>query len=242
MKKLLSVAALLLLVLSFSACKDDPENLDQNLTFKFTPKMGSQPFALEQIYTNSFGQRYRVDKIAFYVDNIKLVNANGTEETIKNIDFIDFANLKETKLKLPAGNYTAIKFGLGLDVANNNIDPTVGTGVLGFEYDEYWWSWASKHIFTKIEGDVETVLNSNNFNEGFVYHLGLDELYQTVTIERNIALTDTELSTIEVAINVQKLFDGNTNQLNLLTENNTQTFDNMPLALKVRDNLAACLE
>ena len=75
-----------------------------------------------------------------------------------------------------------------------------------------------------------------------MYHLGLDELYQTVTIERNIALTDTELSTVEVAINVQKLFDGNTNQLNLLTENNTQTFDNMPLALKVRDNLAACLE
>lgn len=119
-----------------------------------------------------------VDKIAFYVDNIKkLVNANCTEETIKNIDFIDFANLKETKLKLPAGNYTAIKFGLGLDVANNNIDPTIGTGVLGFEYDEYWWSWASKHIFTKIEGDVETVPNSSNFNEGFVYHLGLDAAY-----------------------------------------------------------------
>ena len=131
---------------------------------------------------------------------------------------------------------------MGLAVANNNIDPTIGTGVLGFEYDEYWWSWASKHIFTKIEGDVETVPNSSNFNEGFVYHLGLDELYQTVTIERNIALTDTELSTVEVAINVQKLFDGNTNQLNLLTENNTQTFDNMPLALKVRDNLATCLE
>lgn len=131
---------------------------------------------------------------------------------------------------------------MGLDATNNAIDPTIGTGVLSFQYDEYWWSWASKHIFSKIEGDVESVPNSNNFNEGFVYHLGLDELYQTVTIGRNVTLTSDKLSTVEVIINVQKLFDGSTKQFNLLTENNTQTFDNMPLAVQVRDNLAGCLE
>lgn len=241
MKRIYCAAMLLLLLWSFGACKDD-KPLDKNLNFKFTPKMGTQTFALGQVYTNSFGQRYRVDKLVFYIDNIKLIHANGTEELIKNVDFIDVSNLNDTQLKLPEGDYTAVKFGLGLDATNNAIDPTIGTGVLSFQYDEYWWSWASKHIFSKIEGDVESVPNSNNFNEGFVYHLGLDELYQTVTIGRNVTLTSDKLSTVEVIINVQKLFDGSTKQFNLLTENNTQTFDNMPLAVQVRDNLARCLE
>lgn len=243
MQKNIWILLLVAVVSLVSACKnDDPLPVDNNVLLRFVPKVGNVPLALNTPYTNAAGIKYRIDRLAFYVDNITLVANDGTEHLVKDLDLIEAANLQDIIANLPEGNYTAIKLGVGLDSTNNAISPIDGTGVLSFAYDEFWWSWASKHIFSKIEGDVEQVAGSNNFNMGLVYHLGFDDLYQVITIPRAISLSKTAVTEIPISVQVDKILDGNNDQLNLLTEYTTQTFDNFDLALRVRNNFAASFD
>ncbi len=244
MKQLLFIGFCIVFLLTIAGCKEDDTELENNFSLNFGAKANSQTFHNGTIYTTTGtpNWRYKFAELGYYVDNIKVQKEDGTTVLLQDVAFIDFDAPTSFVEKLPIGNYKAIIFGLGLDPAHNATDPaTQASGPLSTEYSSYFWSWTSLHIFGKLEGYFETTANSNNFNEGFVYHIGFDELYRTITLEKNFTVTNDAMKEIDVTLNLDKVFNGVTS-LNLPTENNTQSFDNMPLAQKVLTNIQNAFE
>ena len=108
---------------------------------------------------------------------------------------------------------------------------------MSYENSDHWWSWADKHIFSKIEGELKTG------DDAFVYHLGFDELYRNVEVARDLNITATERTDVTVTLNVYRIFtDGSGQNIDFITDPVSQSFDNMPLAERVANNFAQAFE
>lgn len=120
---MLLVAALPLLI----ACNNDPEESPGRLTLHVNHYVSGNPLQFDQLlYTNAAGNHYEVSEIQWFISDITLVNDDG--ETLL-LDGGGFAHYVDTDLpqtwtwelpdRIPAGNYSSIKFTFGLKGEKN---------------------------------------------------------------------------------------------------------------------------
>lgn len=176
MKNLLAKypAYLALALLSFFAlsCKEDPAvapNLPGNVVLEFDNVVGLDSLALDaREYTNANGDRFKVSMFKYYISNIILTKADGTEyqqpESYYLIDQSNPASKLVTLQDVPAGEYTSLTFTVGVDSARNvagaqtgALDPTNGM----------FWTWDTGYVFLKLEGT-----SPQSPNGGLVFHIG----------------------------------------------------------------------
>lgn len=222
-----------IIALNTSCNEDDNE---ATVTLNLQIKANDQDFALGTTYLSPSGQAYKFDMLKFYLSHIELLNEAGVSEELSEVVWYDVENKPNIVAKIPKGNYSKLRFGLGLDAELNNSDPADFDPGLPLSYENNnYWSWASKYIFVKMEGKsaVDTTATPQNV---FLYHLGLDELYRTIELTSNIALSEDNES-IVLTLDINKIFS-TPNTIDLITEDETQSFDNLPLATKLMDNMS----
>lgn len=223
MKKII-IFSLFVLVGITQACKQkssDDTNIPPsnggdkaNVSIQFNNVVGNE--AIEKgvmKYTNSAGNLYSVDLLKYYVTHVVLIKDDGSQFELKNYDLINaFDNDYKTveASNVPNGNYTGLKFNLGVDkVQNKNL----GTGDLD-PIHNMSWGWNFGYIFFKHEGNFKDV---NNLNNSVLFHLGLDTALSEVTLPITL-LVNGKNRIMKLQFDLNKMY--NSPQIDFNVDNN----------------------
>ncbi|MDX2006262.1 MAG: MbnP family protein [Meiothermus sp.] len=196
MKKLLFALATLTLGAVFAA----PLELKINL------RIGDQPLQFGQTYKTPTGLDYQIDLLRFYISDLALVRADGSEVKVEGITLVDFKRDQPTqgvsvlKANVPAGEYRGIRFNVGVPRELNHLDATNQAMPLGVNSGMFW-AWNPGYIFYRLEGRALLPGGAQRW----VVHMGTDAFRLPVRIQ--------DLQTRNVRINVADA--GGTVTLNL---------------------------
>jgi len=210
---------------------------EHNVALRFKGMLNGINFSFGQIEQNHDNLPYTFERFDFYVSNITLIDENGAEVLLAEVELYDLNCTKPIVSQIPAGNYSSIKIGLGLNESLNASDPTLFAAghPLSYVNSEHYWSWATRYIFLMVEGKIGTTTSLDSI---FLYHLGKDDLYEEVILERNITVSENEVTDIDVLIDVDKLFYNNDTSVDMMIDNVSHTNDSFELASEIYSNFA----
>lgn len=154
---------------------DEPEVLTVDLPV--VARVGTEAFACGKTYTNvgTTGTTYEPMDFRVYVHAVRLVTRDGQEVPVtltedgtwqhSGVVLLDFANKDglctqgtaamnaSIKGTVPQGDYTGLRFTLGVPEDLNHGDPTTLGAPLGDM--GLHWNWQSGFLFTRIEGRTQ---------------------------------------------------------------------------------------
>lgn len=149
-----------------------PAQTPQNVTIRFTAKVGKQPF--------SCGRNYRLGQPAlpvtpadyrFYISNVALIDPNGTAVPVtlksdgkwqgQNVALLDFENKtgactngtsatnSQIVGSIPPGKYRGLQLTLGVPAQLNHADATLAASPLNLT--SLWWNWQGGYKFMRVD-------------------------------------------------------------------------------------------
>lgn len=218
MKKL---TLIILIVLCGIACNDDDDNNNQatgegTVNLEFKNSIDNNPIALNSTsYTNQSNESYTISELKYIISKIVLIKSNGEEYAypVEKSYFLineEVTASKTAKLEeIPAGEYTKIKFGFGVDQSNYPLN-----GVANFiptaEESGMLWSWSAGYKFLKFEGSYTP---QGGVTADFLLHVGshgttLDN-YKEITLDLTNTTTvgNETTSAINITADIAKIFD-----------------------------------
>jgi len=167
-------------ILLLAACKKDeptpptpptptPTTGSVKVDFDFVFGMGGAPFVLNQELTHPLtGDQLTFSEYRFYLSNIQLRRSDGSwwvePESYRIVNAADAEGRSFTMAGIPAGDYTAMRYTLGVDSTRNVSGAQ--TGALS-PANGMFWSWNTGYIMVKVEGT-----SPQSPNGGFSFHLG----------------------------------------------------------------------
>lgn len=101
----------------------------------------------DSTYTNTFGEKYTVSKLKYYVSNI-LFTTKGLRETNKETYLID-AFKNDSIIKYDQRKIVGISFTIGVDSVLNCSGAQ--SGALD-PLNDMFWTWNNGYVFFKLEG------------------------------------------------------------------------------------------
>lgn len=142
----------------------------QTVTIHFSNKVGDKNLhLLSEIYENSFGETFTVNKFKYYISKIVLVDADAKYYAFPNnyylIDEADSAS-KTITLTTSATCINDLQFIIGVDSIKNVTG--VQTGALD-PINSMFWTWNSGYVFAKLEGVSKAAKVAGNL---FSWHVG----------------------------------------------------------------------
>lgn len=249
------ITLLLLIAVSMwsSSCETTTPPVDAptgTLEIVFKTRYGNDPFVLYK--KTPTGQTEPTDilmkKFEFFLSDITGTHNKGTNK-FADVDYVSMASSISnaaaengttiTLKNLPIGNYSQLNFGIGLPDVTNGTTPSdyESSSPLALNAN-YWASWNS-YILCKMEGDVTKTDGSIG---GFLYHSGVNGMYQTRSFNQNFDITDGQTTQVVIHINVNDIFFKTGNEINLINDNQTHSgaagSAEYNLAKKAIENLA----
>lgn len=223
--------------LCFTSCKkekNEPVYNDQDLaplSIEYDNIVGGQNLYLNSgSYTNAAGETFSVSLLQYFISNIKVRKADGTEYVVPQ-DSSYFLikegdeDLSEALVNVPEGDYTSLTFTVGVDSLRSTMDVSKRTGVLdpsGGMADGMYWGWNSGYIFFKMEGLSDAAPVDGSGQHKFRYHIGGFGGYNAPTInniktvtldltERGIAkVRKGRKANIHLMVDIGKVLSGST--------------------------------
>ncbi|CCH55109.1 hypothetical protein BN8_04344 [Fibrisoma limi BUZ 3] len=223
----------LLLGVSVWACNDpDPEfgvNEFGRLQLVFDNVVGTEDLRLQTgIYNNAAGEQFSVSLLNYFVSNVRLKRADGSEYVVPQdssyflIKEAEPASQTVTITNVPAGDYVGVSYLIGVDSLRSTMDISRRKGVLepaGAHNGGMYWDWNSGYIFFKLEGVSPQAPVNPAGTRSFVYHVGFFGGYETKTINNlrtatlsfgsdvaQVSATNTPRLTIRA--DILRVFDG----------------------------------
>ncbi|MFD2933325.1 MbnP family protein [Spirosoma flavum] len=261
MKTTITIGLLATIALGLAVFSCDTKDTDTSFNPILTGKMriafdnivGTTDLKLNtDTYQNAVGESFVVTKFNYFVSNIRLRKADGSEYVVPQ-DSSYFLIQEEkpasqtiTLANVPTGNYTGVTFMIGVDSLRSLADISKRTGVLdpGLN-DGMYWEWNSGYIFLKLEGTsaVAPALQNN----AFFYHIGgfgggyngkktINNL-RTITIPFKTDVAQVQanaIPSVRLTANVLSLFNGATKLS--IAQNSSVMFD--PYSTNIADNYA----
>lgn len=246
-----NIFAVMALALVFTSCSnDDNETVsgEGSLKIEFDNVYGDADFIANTAYTNSNGEILKVNKVKYIVSNIVLTKKDGTIYTVPktNSYFIvdeltPGTTLVEIK-NIPAGNYTKISYGVGVDKDQFDLGATGQGNFLAIAQNAgMMWSWSAGYKFLAFEGTfTSSTVTTDTAFKVHTGQTGTDYNYTTINLDLpEEALVRTNITPqVHVMADLKNIVDG-TNKLSL-TEQAT-VMGGTKLAL-VTTNLNAMFE
>lgn len=202
-------------------CENDNNENTATLELRINPTFAGKSINLYEPVTDENGQNILlVDELYFFISDLNLDEVPVQEEILL-ID-LDDAALNKGVTKAKPGNYANITLGLGVNEKKNHIDPSTYEidHPLGSSHTDKHWTWDSGYIFYKIEGNFSS--NGDGvLDDDFLFHMGRDELFRTITIDKTFELTENGTTEVVLNLDFEKLFFSEEG-INLKVENTTQ--------------------
>ena len=131
-------------------------------------------FILIQNTKRLSGEQYSLKSLKFFICDLGfslstgIENSPQAESTKHGVFFIDFSDQKnktdtlnaKIKFKIKAGDYSDIRFNIGVPRQLNHSDPTVAPPPLDIGKGDMYWEWNSGYIFFLIEGKGPEIKNN----------------------------------------------------------------------------------
>ncbi|MBH8560490.1 MbnP family protein [Hymenobacter negativus] len=172
---------------------------------------GAERLQLHQSYTTLPGDVVELTRYAYYLSNLRLQRADGTEWReprswhLLEVDEDGTSDFTFVLAGVPVGEYTAIGFAVGLDsLVNHGPDRA---GPLNPDFGMFW-QWESDYVFLKCEGYFQKPARELG---AFVYHVARDGCYRPVTLPLapgQLVLSAGAAKTVEVTADARQLFGG----------------------------------
>ncbi len=176
---------LLLLILPAIICqaqKKKPNTVELkpqgDVILNFIPVVDGKAFFIDSVYTAPAGERFKITNWKFFVSNIALSSSLSIEEPAifeskLPVLLIDYGRANDSgvrsSIKFNIGDYTDVRFDVGLPRQLNHSDPTVALPPLDLAQQDMYWEWNSGYIFLLIEGQLVDAQN-----ERFHFAIGGD--------------------------------------------------------------------
>lgn len=225
MKTLFNFSIVFGLLLIFAACEEDAKTTFEKKA-EFSVSLQSNSSSASLYDTLAFTADYDLYVSAFraYLSNITLIEENGTEVLLEDVALIslDKDQTSGFSVNLPAGNFTKVRMGIGLDPDQNNSDPNVlpNNNPLS-AYNGMYWSMV-KYRFVVLEGLA--ISKKDTVNIPFAYHAGTDPLYQVKTFDTDINSSTSALRyNLNFSIDLNTLFDGPAGKIDIPTQSFTHS-------------------
>ena len=225
MKKFLTIISLSTLL--FASCDKTEDNItlaeiEGKATVTFDAVVGTTDFALDKDFTAN-AKTWKFSQLRYWVSNVVLVNASGTEVAIPNSyylieenkavptnsDFVYPANKRETVTlsDIPAGDYKSIKFSVGVpERFNNNLSLQAGELSQLNGMTNISWMWATSYIFSSLKGTVTEGATTKTL----MVETGLNANFKKVALNLpgTIHIGSNKSTAIVVNTDVAKITDG----------------------------------
>ena len=215
---------------SFTSCSNDNSNLINpndlgQINLEFDNVYKNADFAFNTNYTNSNGEIVKFTNAKYIISNIIVYKEDGTTFQIpKNESYfiVNEANFASTEIVLsniPAGNYTKVTFGIGVDQEKFNTGE-VGQGnfLATAQSENMIWSWSAGYKFLSLEGTftAPTTVNATQFR----VHTGQTSTsynYTTVSLDfpDKALVRKTITPDVHLFADLSKVTDG-TNTINFI--------------------------
>ncbi len=223
---------------------------------------GGQSISENQVIAVNNQPPLKLRVMTFYMTNVRLVKADGSEQSLRDVLLINFDPRLNTKFSdrdttrfgtqftfadVVPGSYASLKFRLGTPVEVNgevnpsNYDPSKYAA--GHPYSRsagmYWDSWKRyRHLI--LEADMDDPINGQ-FLSSVTYHTGFDSLTRDVNISYPIIVIKDKTADYKINFDIAKIFNG-AQKINLPSEKYTEMGKENSaegiLGQKVMDNLS----
>jgi len=230
MKKFLTIISLSAIL--FTSCSKDElvavADGAGKTTLTFDATFNGNDFALNKDF--ALGTKtFNFTKFRYWVSNVALINAAGEEVKVPgsyylleetgainlvgvnndNAGTIYPATKREDVLlkEIPAGDYKAIKFGVGVDQKyNDNMSLQSGELSQLNGMTNVSWMWLTSYIFTSATGTVKEGTASKTLK----VETGLNANYKTVALNlpQSIKIGSSKSANIVINVDLSKAFDG----------------------------------
>lgn len=228
----------LAIALVFTACSSDDTTTPPvttakgNLGIEFDNAFGDNDLILQtQANTTSTGEVLKISTVKYIISNIVLTNEDGTiftypkSESYFIVDEATEASHVLDLINIPEGNYTKVKFGIGVDKEQYALGADgQGNFLAEAQAADLIWDWSGGYKFLAFEGTFTSPTVTTAVS--FMIHTGkssaTDYNYTEVTLDLPTkALVRTTITPeIHVIADVSKIIDG-TNKIKLSDNNNT---------------------
>jgi hypothetical protein len=213
------VAVIVIAITSCSKNEDDIITGQGNLEVEFDNVYGAADLVLNtQSNITSQNETLQISTVKYIVSNIVLTKEDGTtfiypkSESYFIVDESDEATQLLELSAIPAGNYTKIKFGIGVDQPQFELGESgQGEFLLTAQNGSMFIDWTSGYKFLSLEGNFTSLTNTvasdfrvqtNKTNSSYNY--------TEVTLDfTNAALVRTDITPeVHIFSDVSKIMDG----------------------------------
>lgn len=220
--QLKNILAVVAIAVTLFSCSNDDDNEtitgNGNLKLEFDNVYKSANFAFNTNYTNSNAEVITFSKVKYIVSNIVLTKADGTTFIYPKslsyfiVDEATPATLTLNLSNIPAGNYTKVKYGIGVDKAQWEAGATgQGDFLATAQTAEMMWSWSAGYKFVAFEGTftAPTVTTAKEFKV-HTGQTGTDYNYIEVMLDfpENALVRATITPQVHIMADLSQLIDG----------------------------------
>jgi hypothetical protein len=203
------------ITICLTSCKKDHDPIvipDGNFIMTFENRVGGEVLMLDTIkYLNDAGNLYSIEMLKYYISNIQFVKDDNSVVNLPNYELIDqeLDTSRSFAFTLPRGNYTKVRFLMGVD----SLSSVTGaqTGELSPDFGMFW-DWNTGYVFLKHEGSF---IDNNGDILPLVYHYGTFGGLTQHELTINMP-SDGNIRTLKINFDLNKLY----NTPNLVDFNN----------------------
>jgi hypothetical protein len=194
------------------------------------------------VYKTALGRKISLSMAQLYLSNIELKKPDGTYYLIPDSLVLQEQDLETYMVaNVPAGNYTGVRYHVGLDPATSVKAPSIGTVL---NKPAMWFNNTSAqpdgYVYVNIQGKIDTSAAANGSDASMVpfnYLIGTSANYKEVTMPaKNFSVTPTVPGLVHILTDYNKIFNGidlkDVNNLSLLTPTDNAS----PLGTKLGNN------
>lgn len=233
----------LFLILIALSC-DKSEKNKATVDLNFQASIGASAYSFSDYFTNGDGIKIRIEVLQFYIADVRFVDKKGEETSVADIALVKCINGNGSmSMQVPAGNYTSVKFAIGVPDEMNQAGPSAYTEAdhpLSSTQNTYW-GMNSMYRFLMIDGKYD--LTGDGIDEGgFSYHTGFNDCYREIELEHDFSFDKKGVHTENISIDLSKIFYSSGSLVDVTTESNFHgDYSQIDLAIRLSNNFAAAL-
>ena len=189
----------------------------------------------ESKHTNEAGETWSVTRLSYLISGVALRKMDGTwMEVPELVAWMNVATKRDAAVfsKVPEGEYTALRFFVGLDAVENDRDPASRgpEHALNPRVNGLHWSPQGGYIFLALEGLWSDAAGKMS---GYAYHLGRVPFRTEIVLEGSVKVEKT--TEVRVGMDVASILKGVS-----FAKDGTATHarEGDALALKLKANLS----
>jgi hypothetical protein len=237
------IVAFIAIALVVTSCSNDENTVvpitgEGNLKLEFDNFYKTADFAINTNYTNSNGEVVSVSKVKYIVSNIVLTREDGStyvypkSQSYFIVDELTPSSMAIDLKNVPAGNYSKIKYGIGVDKTQWDLGATGQGNFLAIAQNAgMMWSWSAGYKFIAFEGTFTSP--TVTVAAPFKVHTGLlatNYNYAEISLDfpEKALIRTNSTPRIQVVSDVSQLIDG-VNKISLTESPFIMSGDKLPV-------------